>query len=90
MRQRGGGRSGQTDVNVHGHANNAIHWHAVEHALAGGRIDPQRPRAAELDYVEPLDEGDDVELLQASDGSALLVRLRTGATVKAVARVESR
>jgi acyl-ACP thioesterase len=79
-----------TDVDVQGHVNNATHWQAVEHALAGGRIGPQPPLAAELDYLEPLEEGDDVELLQASDGSALLVGFRTGATVKAVARVESR
>jgi acyl-ACP thioesterase len=79
-----------TDVDVHGHVNNAIHWQAVEHALARGGIDLQRPLTAELDYLEPLEAGDDVELLQAGVGSALLVGLRTAATVKAVARVEPR
>jgi acyl-ACP thioesterase len=79
-----------TDVDVHGHVNNAIHWQAVEHALARSVIDPQRPLAAELEYREPLEPGDQVELLQASDGSALLIGLRTAATLKAVARVEPR
>jgi len=79
-----------TDVDVHGHVNNAIHWQAVEHALAGSGIGLQRPLAAELDYLEPLEADDDVELVQTSDGSALLVGLRTAATVKAVAWVEPR
>ena len=70
--------------------NNAIHWQAVEHALAGSGIGLQRPLAAELDYLEPLEADDDVELVQTSDGSALLVGLRTAATVKAVAWVEPR
>lgn len=76
-----------TDPDVHGHVNNAIHWQAVEHALVGSGLDPALPLVAELDYREPLDLGDEVELAVASDGATLLAGLRAGAAVKAVARV---
>ena len=79
-----------SDVDLHGHVNNAIHWQAVEHALGSSGIDAARPLAAELDYREPIDLGDEVELLRAADGPALLVGLRATATVKAVGRVEAR
>ncbi len=79
-----------SDVDMHGHVNNAIHWQAVEHALASGDVDAAGPLAAELDYREPVDLGDEVELLRAAEGAALLVGLRAGAVVKAVARVEAR
>ena len=79
-----------SDVDMHGHVNNAIHWQAVEHALASSEIDAARPLAAELDYREPIDLGDEVELLHAADGAALRVGLRAAGTVKAVARVEAR
>ena len=79
-----------TDVDIHGHVNNSIHWQAVEHALAGSTIDLQRPLAAELDYPEPLEIGDDVELVSANEGAAMVIGLRTADRIKAVARVEAR
>ena len=79
-----------SDVDLHGHVNNAIHWQAVEHALASSEIDAARPLTAELDYREPIDLGDDVELLRAAEGRSLLVGLRAAGTVKAVARVAAR
>ena len=53
-------------------------------------IDAPGPLAAELDYRDPVDLGDEVELLRAAEGGGLLVGLRAGAVVKAVARVEAR
>ena len=41
--------------------NNAVHWQAVEHALALHGFDPARPLVAELDYRDPIDLGDAVE-----------------------------
>jgi acyl-ACP thioesterase len=79
-----------TDVDVHGHVNNSIHWQAVEHALAGSTIEAQQRLAAELDYRTPLEAGDEVELVHAREGSALVLGLRTVDAVKAVARVEAR
>jgi len=79
-----------SDVDVHGHVNNAVHWQAVEHALARAGMDPARPLVAELDYREPLDLDDDVVLVAAADDSGLRVGLRAGGAFKAVARVEAR
>jgi acyl-ACP thioesterase len=77
-----------TDEDVHGHVNNAVHWQAVEHALAQAGLDAARPLVAELDYRDPLDLGDVVEL--AAGGDPLLVALRAGGATRAVARVTPR
>jgi acyl-ACP thioesterase len=79
-----------SDVDPHGHVNNAVHWQAVEHALASNGIDPRRPLAAELDYRDPLDLGDRLELVTAAHGGGLLVGFDAGGELKAVARVEGR
>ena len=79
-----------TDFDRHGHVNNAVHWQAVEHALAGRGLDPAAPLVAELDYREPIDPGDEIELVSALEGEALLTTLRTSGAVKAVARVRAR
>ena len=58
-----------TDVDLHGHVNNAVHWQAVEHVLpVTGRL------RAELDYRQPIDLGDELrargvrQLRRARDG----------------------
>jgi len=79
-----------TDFDRHGHVNNAIHWQAVEHALAASGLDPAAPLVAELDYREPIDPGDEIELASAFDGETLLAALRTSDAVKAVARLRAR
>jgi acyl-ACP thioesterase len=79
-----------SDVDPHGHVNNAVHWQAVEQALTWGEIDPRRPLAAELDYRDPLDLGDRLELVTAADGNCLLVGFDAGGELKAVARVAGR
>ena len=75
-----------SDEDVHGHVNNAVHWQAVEHALALRGLDAAQPLVAELDYRDPIDFGDAVELA-SSDGDPLLAALRAGSSTKAVARV---
>ena len=79
-----------TDIDLHGHLNNAIYWQGVEHVLASSRLDPARPLVAELDYREPVDAGEDVELVTAAKGSRLLVGFRAPDGIRAVARVEGR
>jgi acyl-ACP thioesterase len=67
-----------TDVDLHGHVNNAVHWQAVEHVLpTTGSV------RAELDYRQPIDLGDEVELVSYDSCVAFV----TSDAVKAVARV---
>lgn len=67
-----------TDVDLHGHVNNAVHWQAVEQALpTEGRL------RADLDYREPVDAGDEIDLVIFDSCVALMA----GEIVKAVARV---
>ena len=67
-----------TDVDLHGHVNNAVHWQAVEQALpTAGRL------RAELDYRQPVEVDDELALAVFDDCVALLA----GEMVKAVARV---
>jgi acyl-ACP thioesterase len=66
-----------TDVDLHGHVNNAVHWQAVEDTLpVTGRL------RAELDYRQPLDLDDELELAPFDNCLAFV----TGDGVKAVAR----
>jgi acyl-ACP thioesterase len=67
-----------TDVDLHGHVNNAVHWQAVEHALP-----VTGPLLAELDYRQPIDLTDDLELTTFAD----CIALGSADVVKAVARV---
>jgi acyl-ACP thioesterase len=75
-----------TDVDLHGHVNNAVHWEAVEHALRSSAIDVRAPLVAELDYRDPIDLADAVELTTYEAGGALGLALCVGDAVRAVAR----
>jgi acyl-ACP thioesterase len=75
-----------TDVDPHGHVNNAVYWQAVEHLLLAGRgPDPRAPLRALLDFLEPVDLGDEVELAASGGASRLDAAFVVGARVKAVA-----
>jgi acyl-ACP thioesterase len=77
-----------TDVDRHGHVNNAVHWQAVEQLLAGGGPDPRMPLRARLDYREALDFEDELELAVARDAGCVDIGFVTPSGVKAVASVE--
>ena len=79
-----------TDVDVHGHINNAVYWQAVEHVAAESGLDVREPLAAWLDFREPVDLGDDVQLAESWDGPALDLAFCVDGTARAVARVEPR
>jgi acyl-ACP thioesterase len=77
-----------TDVDLHGHVNNAVHWAAVEGLLGEIGVNPRLPMRAELDYRLPLDAGDALELVVFEDGgSGAVAFVANGADVCAVARV---
>jgi len=75
-----------TDVDLHGHVNNAVHWQAVEGLLPALRVDPRAPFEAELDYRRPLDAGEELELVAFDDDGHAVVAFVAG-DVRAVARV---
>jgi acyl-ACP thioesterase len=77
-----------TDVDRHGHVNNAVHWQAVEQLLAAGGPDPRMPHRARLDYREALDFEDELELAVARDAGRVDIGFVTPSGVKAVASVE--
>ena len=78
-----------TDVDPHGHVNNAVYWQALEHVLAAdGGPDLRAPLRARLDYREPIDLGDAVELVSTGDAEALLVAFAAAGRVKAAAALE--
>jgi acyl-ACP thioesterase len=66
------------DIDTHGHVNNAVYWQAVEDVLPS----PGR-RRAELDYRDPIDGGDALELVVFETFVAFMV----ADGVRAVARV---
>ena len=79
-----------SDIDLHGHVNNAVYWQAVEHVLPSAGIDPGRPLVAELDYREPIDLDDAIELVASSAGAELLAGFRAADGIRAVARVGQR
>jgi len=78
-----------SDVDLHGHVNNAVYWQAVEDALRDSSVEPSGPLVAELDYRDPVDLADGVELVVDGDGQALRVGFCVGESLRAVALVEA-
>lgn len=75
-----------TDLDRHGHVNNAVYWQAVEERLIRRGPDPSQPLRALLEYREPTDVDDDLDLVEWGEESIHLAVVVTDA-VKAVARV---
>jgi acyl-ACP thioesterase len=51
-----------TDLDANGHVNNAIYWQGVEDWCAREGMDASTPHRVELDYRDPIDLDDRVEL----------------------------
>ncbi len=77
-----------TDVDLHGHVNNAVYWQAVEELVPALGVDPRRPLRAELDYRQPIDVGEEIDLVTFDDERSNAVAfVADGAAVRAVARI---
>jgi acyl-ACP thioesterase len=76
-----------TDLDAHGHVNNAVYWQAVEDRLAWNDGDAAVPFRAELDYREPIDLRDELELSGWGDDGRRLLAFVCGDRVRAVAAV---
>jgi acyl-ACP thioesterase len=77
-----------SDIDLHGHVNNTAYWQAIEHVLKGTGPDPARPLRARLDFREPLDFGDGLELAVSGDEHQLDIGFLVDARVRAVAAVD--
>lgn len=80
-----------TDIDLHGHLNNAAYWKAVEERLARRGPDPSQPLRALLEYRQPIDVDDEVEIVESpEDGRVHMAFVAPGGKdrVKAVARIE--
>jgi acyl-ACP thioesterase len=77
-----------TDVDRHGHVNNAVYWQAVEHVAAESGFELRKPFRALLDFRDPVDLGDELELSEYWDGPALVLGFCVDGSARAVARVE--
>jgi acyl-ACP thioesterase len=78
-----------TDVDLHGHVNNAVYWQAVEDVLDSRAVDVHAPLVAELDYRDPIDLSDRLELAVSSSDGGVGIGFCVDGSVRAVARVES-
>jgi acyl-ACP thioesterase len=77
-----------TDLDANGHVNNAVYWQAVEDWCLRTGIDAASPHRAELDYRDPIDLDDRVELATFElAGESRYLAFVTGEQVKAVASV---
>jgi len=76
-----------TDVDLHGHLNNAVYWQAVEDALRGGPLEAGTSLAAELDYRDPIDLADRVELATSVVDRGVVLGFRVGDAMRAIAHV---
>ncbi|MEX0851309.1 MAG: acyl-ACP thioesterase domain-containing protein [Gaiellaceae bacterium] len=77
-----------TDIDLLGHVNNAVYWHAVEELLSARGPDPRRPLRARLEHRHAIDLEDDVELVADSRDDRLAVAFTVGGVARAVASIE--
>lgn len=76
----------RTDVDLHGHVNNAVVWQAVEDVL-GVDLDLARALSARVDFQRPLDGDDDVRVARWDDEATRFLALETPDGTHAVAAV---
>ena len=77
-----------TDIDRHGHVNNAAYWQAVEERLARRGADPGAPLRVRIEYRQPIDPDDSVSLLEYDVDDAFGLAFVTPDAVNSVARVE--
>jgi acyl-ACP thioesterase len=73
------------DMDVLGHLNNAAYWEAVEDTAARKGFDLAGPLEALLEFRQPIDLEDDVELLCSSEEGCFQLGLAVADSVRAVA-----
>jgi acyl-ACP thioesterase len=77
-----------SDIDLHGHVNNTVYWQAIEHVLFGAGPELERPLRARLDFREPLDLGDPLELAVTGDKHHLDIAFVADGRINAVAAID--
>jgi len=77
------------DVDRYGHVNNAVHWAAVEEALARFPEAQRPPYRVILEHAGPVMAGDDVLIRAWRDAAGLRVQLEVDGSARTLARVEA-
>jgi acyl-ACP thioesterase len=77
-----------TDIDLMGHVNNAAYWKAVEDRLRTSGLDLRLPYRACLDFRQPVDLDDELELAEFSPDGGYGVAFIVDGVVKAVALVQ--
>jgi len=78
-----------TDVDRYGHVNNAVHWEAVEEALARFPDAPAAPYRVILEHAGPVMAGDEVQIRSWQGADGLHVQLEVDGSARTLARIES-
>jgi acyl-ACP thioesterase len=76
-----------TDVDLHGHVNNAVYWQAVEDTVLRDGVDARRPLVAELDHRDPVDLADPLEVATERGEEGARLGFYVNDVARAVARV---
>jgi acyl-ACP thioesterase len=77
-----------TDIDLMGHVNNAVYWKAVEDRLRTSGLDLGLPYRARLDFRQPVDLDDELELAEFPHAGGYGVAFVVDGVVKAVALVQ--
>ncbi|WP_227979820.1 acyl-[acyl-carrier-protein] thioesterase [Nocardia spumae] len=77
-----------TDVDRYGHVNNAVHWGAVEEALARFPDATAAPYRVILEHAGPVMAGDEVLIRAWPDEDGLRVQLEVDGSARTLARIE--
>ncbi|NQE87428.1 acyl-[acyl-carrier-protein] thioesterase [Nocardia terpenica] len=77
-----------TDIDHYGHVNNAVHWEAVEEALARFPEAQRLPHRVIVEHVGPVMAGDNVLIRAWRDDPILHVQLEIDGSARTLARIE--
>lgn len=72
------------DLDVLGHLNNAAYWEAIEETAARTGVDLAQPFEAVLEFRQPIDLEDEIELLHSPEESGFGLALAAAGAIKAV------
>lgn len=79
-----------SDLDMMSHLNNATYWKAVEEAASRHAVSLEGPFEAVLEFRQPIDLEDEVELLYSPvAGGGFELALAAGGTIRAVARIRT-